>query len=236
MPWVVLLLCILALVELLLIVHYDIVDIYLINHGFKEQNPKDRKDYRCLKGWENTLAKMNYKADVCFFGNSIIADANFQEDFPNLKIVNLGYSGDDLNGMIVRHKMIFEVHPTKIFLMAGINDLSKRRENIENIIVKYSMLLDSINKYNPNSEIYLFSILPINHKMKNTSVTKDRIIKTNNEIKNIALKRSITYIDLYSLFVGEDNNMEEKYTYDGIHLNRNGYDIWNNVLKSHLFD
>lgn len=227
----------LAICEFCLIVRYDVINRFLVYHNLKEQQPEDRDDYRCLKGWENTLAKLNYKADVCFFGHSIIADADFQKDYPNLKTVNLGYSGDDLDGMIVRHKMIYHVHPSKIFIMAGINDLKKsRRPTINEVIGKYNQLLDSIQGYNPQATIYLVSLLPINKEMAETQATTERIQKTNDSMRSMAKNRSIEFVDIYHLFLDKDGNLAAEYTYDGIHLNTVGYVFLSETLRSYLLN
>ena len=74
----------------------------------------ERKDYWALMGWQNTMEKFGYDADICFFGNSITYYSQFQKAFSDLKIVNLGYPGDRLDGMLVRYRTISFVKPEMI--------------------------------------------------------------------------------------------------------------------------
>ena len=91
--------------------------------GLIERKPQDRPDYWCIIGWTNTLEKINIDFDIVFFGNSITRGSSFHEYFSNKKICNLGYPGDNLDGMLLRVNQIKAVNPTKVFIMAGINGL-----------------------------------------------------------------------------------------------------------------
>lgn len=94
--------------------------------GICEMNPKDRGDYYCISGWTNTLNKLNYDADVVFFGNSITRGGDFQDYFTDVKTCNLGYPGDNMDGMMLRMGQIKAVNPEKVFVMAGINGLQSQ--------------------------------------------------------------------------------------------------------------
>lgn len=234
LPLICLVLFLIALFEFLILLKHDIFKNALIERGFIKQNPEERMDYQCLLGWENSLVKMNYKADVCFIGNSITYGSDFQKDFPNKKIVNLGYSGDRIEGMIIRQKQISAVKPDKIFVMAGINDLSKSYMNDKLFHDSFCDLVDSIQNNNPTSRLYLQSILPVNHKMNTSLCSSERILKANLMIKEIAEKRNAFFIDLYSLYADDNNELPEKYTYDGLHLYPNSYDIWRDAIRKYM--
>lgn len=45
----------------------------------------DAPDYWARNGWTNTLQKLDYDADIAFFGNSITCMSNFQKSFPDKK-------------------------------------------------------------------------------------------------------------------------------------------------------
>lgn len=127
--------------------------------GVCETKPQDRGDYWCIQGWTNTLRKLGYDADVVFFGNSITRGGNFQDYFPNVKTCNLGYSGDNMDGMMLRMEQIKAVSPEKVFVMAGINGLQMQTDDV--FEKKYQQMVDSIKKTVPEAEVYLQSILPV---------------------------------------------------------------------------
>ena len=181
--------------------------------------------------WNNMLEKLNYKADVVFFGDSIIRGSDFQKTFPNKRIVNLGCSGDTLAGMSERVNMIKALNPKQIFILAGINGLTDK--NIEMSIKTYEGMLDKIKENNPDSKIYVHSVLPLS-ELKEKTICKNKTIKLFNEkISVLAYKKDIMFIDIYSIY--EKNGvLNPELTVDGIHLHPYAYDNWANVLKKYI--
>ena len=226
----ILVITVIAIFETLILVRHDVIKKILINRGLVKQIPTERSDYQCLMGWENCLRKMNYKADVCFIGNSIIFNSDFQKDYPDKKIVNLGYSGDCIDGMLIRYKQVSSVSPTKIFIMAGINDLTHKHLSIERFRETYNQLIDSILFSNPRSNLYLQSILPVNHRLNSNLCPTEKILQANTIIQELAGQYSLTYIDLYSLYADENGELPLRFTKDGIHLYDSAYKLWSKEI------
>ena len=223
-----------AVIEFVLLIRHDVIKNILINRGILKKEVTERPDYHCLLGWANTLEKIDFKADACFFGNSITFHSDFQKDYPNLKIVNLGYSGDIIDGMLIRYKQIASVKPQKIFLMAGLNDLRNPLVTIEKFRESYKQLLDSIRISNPNANIYLESILPVNHQINYKLYPTERIMEANRVIKGLAKQYSLVYIDLFSLYADKNNELPADLTTDGVHLKPESYRIWSNAIHHYL--
>lgn len=201
--------------------------------GICEMKPKDRGDYYCISGWTNTLNKLNYDADVVFFGNSITCGGDFQDHFMDVKTCNLGYPGDNMDGMMLRIGQIKAVNPEKVFVMAGINGLQYQTEDVfEN---KYQRMVDSIKSAVPKADIYLQSILPVNHSMANDYFysSSDKIMKANRIIAKIAARSGCVYVDLWSLYE-KDGEMPKELTRDGVHLFPEAYDRWADEIKRYI--
>ena len=60
---------------------------------------------------------------IVFLGNSLTQNFELSEFFPNHKIKNRGINGDVSAGILNRVKSITALHPSKIFIEMGINDL-----------------------------------------------------------------------------------------------------------------
>ena len=45
----------------------------------------------------------------------------------------------------------------------------------------------------------------------------------NKEIKKICNDKDVVFMDVYDLLADEDGNLKSSYSYDGLHLNENGY-------------
>lgn len=199
--------------------------------GVCETKPQDRGDYWCIKGWTNTLNKLDYDADVVFFGNSITCGGNFQDYFPNVKTCNLGYPGDNMDGMMLRVPQIKAVSPEKVFVMAGINGLQMQTDDV--FEKKYQQMVDSIKKTVPEAEVYLQSILPVNYSKTNAYASKGKIRDANEVISRIAQRSGCFYVDLYSLYE-KDGEMPQELTRDGVHLFPEAYDRWMEEIRRYI--
>lgn len=206
-------------------------------YGLLEAPEVESPDFWALDGWTNTLKKMNYYADIVFFGNSITRGSNFNEYFPDKKICNLGYAGDNLSGMIQRVEMgqLQAVTPEKIFIMGGINGLEgQSTEQFEQV---YRHLIESIHDSLPGSTLYLESILPTNHHFDNGALYADngKIAACNTIIKDIADSIGATYIDLFSIYEA-DGELKAEYTIDGVHIRTEHYDKWADAIAPFIYE
>ena len=201
----------------------------------KEQPFREQDDYWAVMAWTNTIKKLDLNVDVAFYGNSLTYESNFHEIFKrdSVKLINLGYPGDDLRGLINRISMLMACKPSKIFLMAGINGLSN--QSFTEFSSLYTELVDLIQEKLPSSELYLQSILPVNTIMNTKVVDNEKIYQANEIIKQIALKHDMRYIDLHSLFK-ENGMMSEKYTYDGLHLKQSAYQLWADYIHQYIIE
>lgn len=188
-------------------------------------------DYWARMGWTNTIKKLNIDFDIAFFGNSITRGSDFQQFFPEKNIINLGYSGDNMTGMVRRVSMLQAANPKKIFIMAGTNDIFHLSINeFEN---RYNRMLDLISDSIPTAQIYLQSILPMNQELKTDAPSNEKIQEANKSIEKIAHSRGLAYIDIYSLYV-ENGKLPPSVTKDGIHLYPEYYDRWANKIAPYI--
>lgn len=202
----------------------------LIKLGVVEMTDKDRPDYWAVCSWTTTLQKMRYDADIAFFGNSITRGSDFQSYFPSKKIVELGYSGDSMEGMMRRMDMLRAVTPEKVFLLAGINGLADMPLN--EFEQQYNTLLDSIHTAVPKAQIYVQSILPVD-TVRHHEHSIAKIMIANRIIKSICKKRQYTYINIFDLYL-KDGIMNPALTIDGVHLKPHAYDRWAKEIEGYI--
>lgn len=185
--------------------------------------PPVAPDYWAVKGWENSLEQLGCKADVAFFGNSITYWGDFSQAFPAKKVANLGYPGDNLDGMLRRVEAIKAVTPDQVFVMAGINGLHDM--TLTDFSTKYRQLVDSITRAVPAARLYLQSILPVGVDQESLKGPNAKIVEANRTIADIALQFHCTYIDLFSLYA-DKGVMPDTLTKDGVHLQQEAYGRW----------
>lgn len=197
------------------------------------QEDKLSPDYWARVSWSNTIKKLHIDFDIAFFGNSITRGSDFQLSFPDKKIINLGYSGDNIIGMIKRIDMIKISKAKKVFIMAGTNDLVHC--SLQEYEQRYYNLLRTIKDSIPDIHIYIQSLLPSNHKMANYSPNK-KIQEANKIAKKLSHSFNCTYINLYDLYIDENNELPKEFTRDGVHLYPQYYSKWAEKIKTFIYE
>jgi lysophospholipase L1-like esterase len=168
-----------------------------------------------------------------FLGNSITAGTDWSKLLNLQQAINRGISGDITFGVLERLQDIIDGKPKKIFILIGINDISR---NIPDsvIINNYKKMISRIRKGSKKTEIYFNTLLPVNasfEKFKNHYGKDDHILHINDEIRKMAAKK-VTIIDLYNQFTDKDKHLRAELTKDGLHLIPEGYKVWADFLNS----
>jgi lysophospholipase L1-like esterase len=194
--------------------------------------------------WDSTFRPNSYKLkvdlfrsyndtnDIIFLGNSITAGIEWSELLRINNIRNRGMSGDITFGVLERLDEITSGKPRKVFILIGINDIS--RDIPDSIILKnYRSIIQEIKRGSPSTKIYFHTLLPVNNEFtqfKNHYNKDEHILYVNAELKKMATDYHITLIDLYPYFLNTENKLDKKYTVDGLHLNAAGYKLWAQIL------
>lgn len=175
--------------------------------------------------------------DIIFLGNSIINGGEWSELFNNKHVKNRGISGDICMGVYDRLDAILKGKPAKIFLLIGINDVS-RGTSADTIVSRIGLITRKIKHDSPKTELYLQSVLPVtdHYKMFNGHTSRwKEVKKINDGLINLAAKENVTYVDLYSHFVDpKTGKMNIEYTNDGLHLLGKGYLKWADIVRTYI--
>jgi lysophospholipase L1-like esterase len=175
---------------------------------------------------------------IIMVGNSITEGGNWKTLLEDSTVINRGISGDVTFGVLQRMKDITDRKPSKLFLLIGINDLSRNTPD-EVILENIFMIIGKIHSGSPTTTLYVQSILPINESFKNLNKKyfgkSDHIATINSQVKKYAGKLKYTYVDLHSGFLDADGRMDAKFTSDGLHLTPAGYHHWVEILKKQKY-
>ncbi len=173
---------------------------------------------------------------IVMLGNSITNGGNWSEIFNNSKIINRGISGDNTFGILNRLHQVTSSQPEKIFLLIGINDISKNTP-VETILHNYEQIIEQILNDAPQTQLYVQSLLPTNNIFKHfpDAQNKDHQIQlVNKGIHQLAMDYEVTFIDLYPHFLDDKGMLSEKFTNDGLHLLGKGYMKWAEILRPYI--
>ncbi len=177
------------------------------------------------------------KKDIIFLGNSITDGAEWAEIFDNPRVKNRGISGDITSGVLDRLDPIVKGKPAKLFLLIGINDVS-RGISVDSIVGNIRLILERIELESPKTRIYLQSVLPVNDAFDNFKKHASRwamVPEINVELKKLASEKQLIYIDLFSHFTDDSGaKLNPDYTNDGLHLMGEGYLKWKELIESYV--
>jgi lysophospholipase L1-like esterase len=170
---------------------------------------------------------------VIFFGNSITQGGDWAKLTGDSTVINRGIGADIVFGLRARLADVTKRKPIKLFVLIGINDVSKDIPDAV-IAAQYRALVDSVRRQSPATRIFVQSILPLNPTVKNFPQHYDkqeRVVAVNRLLRRMARETGATYVDLWPVFVDGQNRLDARLTGDGLHLNQQGYERWVRYLR-----
>jgi lysophospholipase L1-like esterase len=175
----------------------------------------------------------NSSKDIIFLGNSITAGVDWNELLQLSTARNRGISGDISFGIVERLDEVIEGKPAKVFILIGINDVSR---NIPDSVIlrNYRTMVQRIKQQSPRTKIYFQTLMPVNNEFtqfRNHYNKDEHILWINDQIKALGKQENFTVIDLYTPFLNSDKKLDKRFTEDGLHLNAAGYQLWASILK-----
>ena len=181
-----------------------------------------------------------------FLGDSITDFYDLDKYYKDLPVVNSGISGNITDDILKdMKKRVYQYNPSKVFLLIGTNDLIRDKsneeiveavngKNIYLIVEGVEKIIKGIKENRPKAEIYLESIYPVNHDIKNSRAENREnsdIKEINEKLEDYCEDNDITYIDMYDLLKDDEDNLKEEYTKDGLHLSDKGYEVVTEEIK-----
>ena len=154
----------------------------------------------------------------------------------NSYLINKGISGETTSQMLDRFDSdVLSLKPEGVIILAGINDIAQNTGYISVSEIFYNVVfmanLAQKNHINP----VLCSVLPANKLPWRPDIKPaELVIELNQKIKNYCKENNIVYLDYFSSMVGEKKELRPELTYDGVHPNKEGYIIMEELLETVL--
>ena len=188
------------------------------------------------------LNKSVKKGEIVFTGSSLCElfpiNEMLQNVEPRIRVYNRGIGGDNTFGMIDRLPDILKSKPRKIFLMAGINDLTGGQP-VDTIVMNITRMADMVHEAVPGCRLYIQSVLPVNTRRLAYPGLKGhnpQVRALNARLVRLCdAKPWCTFVDLAPLLSDADGELRIDLTKDGIHLHPAGYVIWTDYLKKQKY-
>ncbi|HNO76693.1 MAG TPA: GDSL-type esterase/lipase family protein [Phycisphaerae bacterium] len=159
---------------------------------------------------------------------------------PKWRFVNRGIVSDRIGvtdrGILHRLDVsVFDLSPACVILQNGVNDLGELwrhgEPSVKDIIACYEQVVARIKNRLPDTPFAIVSILPTTGDFAGITPW---IAPFNVELKRIAKDANLEFIDFYPDVVGPDSQLRGELTYDGLHLNEDGYSLYAERLDAYL--
>lgn len=173
---------------------------------------------------------------VVFVGNSITEQGWWGVLFRTKNIANRGIGGDNTYGILDRLPDILAGRPSKLFIMAGINDLYAGH-GVETIAANIARMVEMAHTQAPECRVYIQSVLPVNtSKLTNEGYARnDQVVELNGMLRELCATSGAVWIDLAPVMTDANGQLREEFTKDGIHLHPEGYVAWADYIKKNRY-
>lgn len=191
-----------------------------------------------------TTVDTDYFNDAVFIGNSRMQGFILYCGVPELTsytsvgmTVKSYFTKEDftINGTLMTAASALENTPgfEKVYIKLGINELGW--VSTDQFITAYQEIIEHIYSCNPNALIYVISVLPFAQAAieKDPTLNMDKVREYNNAIQEMCASYGACYLDVASVFTGEDGYMPYDYSFDGVHINVASIKLWLNYLLEH---
>lgn len=170
---------------------------------------------------------------MIWIGDSIIEQAWWESLTKEKDFVNRGIGGDNTYGMLHRLPLYLESSPRKIFIFAGINDISANYP-IDEVYANFVAMVEMIQQKAPECEIYIQSPITPNNDVLAYGYIKnkqDKLSELNSRLEQLCNEKGVTWVDIRPVLHNEKGEVKEEYTKDGVHLYPAAYVAWVDYLK-----
>lgn len=124
----------------------------------------------------------------------------------------------------------------KVYLSIGVNELGYY--DPEGYAETYEKIIDRVSQLQPDAQIYVMTLIPVNAKVcrenkQRSYINNDLIRQYNTALVEMAVTRDVLLINAAEALAGEDGELLEEMTSDGVHFVKDGYVAWRDYLLCH---
>ena len=139
--------------------------------------------------------------------------------------LNQSISGDTTAGILQRISAFANTRATTIHLMAGANDL---KNGVPEAQIAYNLrqTVRQLRQQHPQAQIVVYSVLPT----RRAEISNDRVRSLNARLATISQQDRVEFRNVHPRFQDEQGHLRPDLTTDGLHLNAQGYAVWQRAI------
>lgn len=149
-------------------------------------------------------------------------------DCSDMKVVNTGFGGSQMSDLLYfLDQTVLRFNPSRVYIYEGDNDIAAEQDP-EDILNTARHITKRIWGANSRTEIYFISAKPSPARWS----YKQQYLKFNALLKDYCNSNGkLHYIDVWDIMLDDEGRpLPEIFIADSLHMNRKGYDIWNDVI------
>ncbi len=188
--------------------------------------------------WESDIAKFE-AADkkrlptpggVLFIGSSSIRMwKTLAEDFPGTPVMNRGFGGSEVSDSLhFADRIVLPYKPRAILIYAGDNDIGHGK-SAETVLADFQRFVAKVHAKLPETRIGFIAIKP---SLKRWNLAGE-MKRANALVEAYCAKdKRLAYHDIWTPMLGKDGKPRpELFLKDGLHMTREGYQVWTKVIR-----
>jgi lysophospholipase L1-like esterase len=170
-----------------------------------------------------------WKQKVWSCDEILVGDSMVAYFLPSKPMCLMGIAGDTSLGVLNRIDTIKHAHASHILIHIGTNDIVLEDMEIEDTIDKLKEIKHALSE----SRVTFITPMPVIE----SNMSINNIKRTNHHLKALTTRILETFnenvMNMNEAF-HDLNDLESYYKEDGLHLNKKGYTIYEEILKTYL--
>lgn len=199
---------------------------------YAQQKPRYWDDVEVIKKYDQLYSPP--RNPILFTGSSSIRKWNdLERTFSSYTVLNRGIGGAVINDIkFYLNPLILAYKPRQVVIYIGENDLPDTASTPDSIFNRTKALLLAIRDSLPGIPIVYISIKPspVREQYINKAIASNELIRN-----FISSQTKMSFVDVFSrMLTKQGKTRPELFVDDMLHMNEQGYRIWQKTIKPYL--
>ncbi len=204
-----------------------------LSNAQKVEDPDPQRFQQEIDAFAQWDAKNSFPREaILFVGSSSIRFWKSHKAFPDYPVINRGFGGAHISDVQYFYEQVIgKYDPSVIVFYAGDNDIAAGKP-VEQVVGDYKELTDRIVQQFSDLKLIYVPIKPSSSRWQ----FWPEMEQANRQIKTYSKQNShLYYVDLATPVLNSEGKPNDAlFRDDHLHLNEQGYAIWNRLLRPEL--